>query len=105
MTTNARSLILSLLSVFLLSAWASFSVSTSPRSALIAGGGPAGMATAMMLSQWGWAVTIVEKRHDVSFDSDRAYMYLIDGRGQRCTGISLDRIVGRDFRPIGLICD
>eukprot|EP01038_Epipyxis_sp_PR26KG_P010675 gene10675-14336_t len=60
----------------------------SQTSVLIVGGGPAGLASAMVLSQRGCKnVTVLEKRKDFLFDSDRAYMYLIDGRGQRCTNL------------------
>lgn len=55
--------------------------------ALIVGGGPAGVAAAIMLSKLrGWSgVTIVERSHDLSWaDPDRSYVYGVDGRGVRC---------------------
>jgi FAD binding domain len=58
------------------------------RQAVVVGGGPSGLSSALMLSRLGWRVAVVERR-DMIFDSDRAYMYLVDGRGQRCTGQSI----------------
>lgn len=54
---------------------------------LIVGGGPVGLATAVMLRRRGWGnITVVEKRPQ-SFDSERSYMYLLEGRGQRLTDL------------------
>jgi len=53
---------------------------------VIIGGGPTGMAAALMLEKNGFGnITIVEKRKPNEFESERAYLYLIDGRGQECT--------------------
>ena len=54
---------------------------------LIVGGGPVGLSTAIMLRIRGWKdVTVVERRAQ-AFDSERSYMYLLDGRGQRLTDL------------------
>lgn len=56
------------------------------KSAVIIGGGPVGLAASMMLEKCGWSdITIVEKRSEESFESSKAYLYLIDGRGQKIT--------------------
>ena len=56
------------------------------RSAVIVGGGPSGLAASLLLEKCGWDdVTIVEKRSKDFFESSKAYLYLIDGRGQKCT--------------------
>jgi flavin-dependent dehydrogenase len=55
-------------------------------SAIIIGGGPSGLASAIMLSKIGWKDIIVLEKRMNSFDSDRAFHFLIDGRGQRCVG-------------------
>jgi FAD binding domain len=62
------------------------SASTRPRrSAVIVGGGPSGLAASLLLEKCGWDdITIVEKRNTNFFESSKAYLYLIDGRGQKC---------------------
>ena len=58
--------------------------------ALVVGGGPAGLATAIMLAQKGWKVRVVEKRDappppsDASYTSnpDRSYNLGVSARGQ-----------------------
>lgn len=54
---------------------------------LIIGGGPAGFATALMLAKRGWQnITILEKRPTADYyEADKAFNYLIDGRGQKFT--------------------
>eukprot|EP00966_Prymnesium_polylepis_P085439 1978139-Prymnesium_polylepis.1 len=53
---------------------------------LIAGGGPCGLATAIGLARAGLSVTVLERRPSSSeFESQRAYLYLLDRRGQRFT--------------------
>ena len=51
---------------------------------LIVGGGPAGLAAATSLSTAGLSVTLVESRV-ARFETARAYLYLVDRRGQRWT--------------------
>lgn len=58
------------------------------RSAVIVGGGPTGLAASLMLEKCGWDdITIIEKRPINFFESTKAYLYLIDGRGQKCTDL------------------
>ena len=54
---------------------------------LIVGGGPAGFATALMLAKRGWEnITVLEKRPSADYyEPDKAFNYLIDGRGQKFT--------------------
>ncbi|OLQ11892.1 hypothetical protein AK812_SmicGene4231 [Symbiodinium microadriaticum] len=53
--------------------------------AVVVGAGPAGLAAALMLSQRGWKVKVLEKTPDpASYDPGKGFMYLIDGRGQKC---------------------
>ena len=53
--------------------------------ALIAGGGPSGLAAALLLDQLGWTdIVLVEQRAKESgFDRGRAFNYQLEGRGQR----------------------
>ena len=57
------------------------------RNVLIVGGGPAGLATALMLAKQGWTnVTVLEKRPAADYyEPDKSFNYLIDGRGQKLT--------------------
>ncbi len=59
----------------------------SHQNVLIAGGGPAGLATALMLARRGWKnVTVLEKRPTADYyEPDKSFNYLIDGRGQKLT--------------------
>ena len=58
------------------------------KSAVIIGAGPVGLAASLMLEKCGWNdITIIEKRSITSFESTKAYLYLIDGRGQKLTNI------------------
>ncbi len=52
---------------------------------VIIGGGPAGLATALMLAKRGWTnITVVEKRPSADYyEPDKSFNYLIDGRGQK----------------------
>jgi kynurenine 3-monooxygenase len=54
---------------------------------LIVGGGPAGLATALMLAIRGWRnITVLEKRPSADYyEPDKSFNYLIDGRGQKLT--------------------
>lgn len=55
------------------------------RQALICGGGPSGLATAIMLHQQGWdEIVLVERRktHN-TFERGKAFNYQLDGRGQQ----------------------
>jgi 2-polyprenyl-6-methoxyphenol hydroxylase-like FAD-dependent oxidoreductase len=51
---------------------------------LISGGGPSGLAAAIMLHELGWDdITLVERRPESApFDRSKAFNYQIDGRGQ-----------------------
>lgn len=59
----------------------------SDRSVLIVGGGPAGLAAALMLAKRGWTnITVLEKRAAADYyEPDKSFNYLIDGRGQKFT--------------------
>ena len=62
------------------------SVVAEANTAVVAGGGPAGLATALILAQRGFDVTVLEKRAEPNpYEPQRAYLYLVDGRGQRFT--------------------
>jgi kynurenine 3-monooxygenase len=52
---------------------------------LIVGGGPAGLATALMLAKRGWTrITVLEQRRSAEeYEPDKSFNYLIDGRGQK----------------------
>ncbi|MDY6898209.1 MAG: NAD(P)/FAD-dependent oxidoreductase [Cyanobacteriota bacterium] len=54
---------------------------------LIVGGGPAGFATALIFAKRGWKdITVLEKRPSADYyEPDKAFNYLIDGRGQKLT--------------------
>lgn len=54
---------------------------------LIVGGGPAGLATALMLAKRGWTnITLLEQRATVDYyEPDKSFNYQIDGRGQKFT--------------------
>eukprot|EP01024_Parvocaulis_polyphysoides_P001909 TRINITY_DN10556_c2_g1_i21.p1 TRINITY_DN10556_c2_g1~~TRINITY_DN10556_c2_g1_i21.p1 ORF type:complete len:379 (-),score=27.94 TRINITY_DN10556_c2_g1_i21:81-1076(-) len=54
---------------------------------VIVGGGPAGMAAALMLAKRGWTnITLLEKRSSAQFfDPEKSYTYTIDCRGQQFT--------------------
>ena len=57
-----------------------------PVDVLVVGGGPAGLAAATSLAKAGLGVTLVEKRPTAAaFESSRAYLYLVDKRGQQWT--------------------
>ena len=59
----------------------------SHRNVLIVGGGPAGLATALMLAKRGWTnITVLEKRPTADYyEPDKSFNYQIDGRGQKFT--------------------
>ena len=53
---------------------------------LIAGGGPCGLAAALSFAKAGFSVRVVERRQCATeFETQRAYLYLLDRRGQRFT--------------------
>ena len=56
---------------------------------VIVGGGPAGLATALMLAKRGWTdITVLEKRPSADYyEPDKSFNYLIDGRGQKMTDL------------------
>ncbi len=60
-----------------------------PNDAVIIGGGPAGMATALMLAKRGWQnITVLEKRPSADYyEPDKSFSYQIDGRGQKFTDL------------------
>lgn len=62
---------------------------SSHRNVLIVGGGPAGLATALMLALRGWTnITVLEKRPNAGYyEPDKSFNYLIDGRGQKMTDL------------------
>jgi len=55
------------------------------KTAVISGGGPCGLAAALMLHQRGWGRIVVLERNPsaVSFDKNKGFNYLIDARGQK----------------------
>ncbi|HEY9663699.1 MAG TPA: FAD-dependent oxidoreductase, partial [Allocoleopsis sp.] len=64
-------------------------LSSSCRNVLIVGGGPAGLAAALMLAKRGWTeITVLEKRVAADYyEPDKSFSYLIDGRGQKFTDL------------------
>jgi 2-polyprenyl-6-methoxyphenol hydroxylase-like FAD-dependent oxidoreductase len=60
---------------------------SSRKNVLIVGGGPAGLATALMLAKRGWTeITVLEKRPAADYyEPDKSFNYQIDGRGQKLT--------------------
>ncbi|TFJ87379.1 hypothetical protein NSK_001711 [Nannochloropsis salina CCMP1776] len=56
---------------------------------LIAGGGPAGLAAALSLARRGYQdIHVLERNPSAEyFEVDKSYLYRIDGRGQRLTGL------------------
>ncbi len=63
--------------------------SPSRRNVLVVGGGPAGLAVALMLAKRNWAeITVLEKRRAADYyEPDKSFNYLIDGRGQKLTDL------------------
>lgn len=63
--------------------------SSSCRNVLVVGGGPTGLATALMLAKRGWTeITVLEKRAAANYyEPDKSFNYLIDGRGQQFTDL------------------
>jgi len=57
------------------------------RPVVVVGGGPVGLASALMLDSLGFSdITVVERRSGASsFEASHSYLYLIDARGQLCT--------------------
>lgn len=62
---------------------------SSRRNVLIVGGGPAGLAAALMLAKRDWTeITVLEKRSAADdYEPDKSFNYLIDGRGQKLTDL------------------
>jgi 2-polyprenyl-6-methoxyphenol hydroxylase-like FAD-dependent oxidoreductase len=67
--------------------FAAIDPNSSRRNVLIVGGGPSGLATALMLALRGWTnITVLEKRPAADYyEPDKSFNYLIDGRGQKMT--------------------
>ena len=62
------------------------SAAASAVDVVVVGGGPAGLAAATDLASAGLSVTVVERRETASaFEMQRAYLYLLDRRGQQWT--------------------
>ncbi|MEH2245041.1 FAD-dependent oxidoreductase [Nostoc sp.] len=59
------------------------------KNVVIMGGGPAGLATALMLAKIGWKdITVIEKRPSADYyEPDKSFSYQIDGRGQKLTDL------------------
>ena len=57
--------------------------------ALVVGAGPVGFSTALALDSLGTfsEITVVEKRPESAFESTKAYLYLLDKRGQKITDL------------------
>ena len=61
---------------------------TEAASAVVVGGGPSGLASACVLAKRGFQVTVLEQRAEPSpYEPQKAYLYLIDGRGQQFTDL------------------
>eukprot|EP00820_Chromera_velia_P021385 Cvel_29929.t1-p1 / transcript=Cvel_29929.t1 / gene=Cvel_29929 / organism=Chromera_velia_CCMP2878 / gene_product=hypothetical protein / transcript_product=hypothetical protein / location=Cvel_scaffold4188:9081-10393(+) / protein_length=437 / sequence_SO=supercontig / SO=protein_coding / is_pseudo=false len=59
---------------------------TKRKPVVIVGAGPTGLAAALALRKEGFTdISVLEKRNEGEVESERAYAYLIDGRGQRLT--------------------
>lgn len=65
----------------------SLGLSLTPNpTAVVVGAGPAGLATSWVLAERGFDVTLLERRPKPSmYESQKAYLYLVDGRGQQFT--------------------
>jgi kynurenine 3-monooxygenase len=84
---------------------------SSIQKAVIVGGGPTGLSSALILADRGCRdITVLEKASAAVFDSEKSYLYLIDGRGQRLTkrlgitaAIACNSVSSKAFQNITVI--
>ena len=92
-----RSLIALLVGSALAAAAAIGASNYKTRPVVIVGAGPVGLASALVLDDAGFSdITVIERRASSpsSFDSEKAYLYLIDTRGQKLTdSLGLTQII------------
>lgn len=75
---------------------------------VVLGAGPVGLGCALMLRARGFSdVTVVERREIRKIETEKAYLYLLDGRGRRLTDklgltqrVARDAVFSRDFTSL-----